>query len=115
MITCVWNYCSKSPFLKKYESHLSNAIANSRYIALNIHYLSPVFEEVFPEGILGSVLMVQHFGKEGGYLLSFGAELHLLPYIDFNRLVKSANPTISTEQLNHIDRPSVIKLAALEY
>ena len=41
-------------------------------------HLSPVFEEVLPEDVLGGVLVVQHLGEEGGYLLSRRVQFHLL-------------------------------------
>lgn len=43
-------------------------------------HLSPVFEEVLAEDVLGGVLVLQHLGKECGHLLSFGAELHVLTW-----------------------------------
>jgi hypothetical protein len=41
-------------------------------------HLSPVFEEVLPEDVLGGVLMIQHLSEESGYLLSRRAQFNLL-------------------------------------
>lgn len=40
--------------------------------------LSPVFEEVFAEDVLGGVLVLQHLAEERSHLFSFGAQLHVL-------------------------------------
>lgn len=40
-------------------------------------HLSPVFEEVFPEDVLGRVVVLQHFRKEGCHFLSTWTELHV--------------------------------------
>lgn len=43
-------------------------------------YLSPVLEEVFPEDLLCSVLMIKHFCKECGNFFCFGTQLHDFTY-----------------------------------
>lgn len=40
-------------------------------------HLPPVFEKVFPEDVLGRVVVLQHFRKEGGNFLGIWTELHV--------------------------------------
>lgn len=45
-----------------------------------LRHLSPVFEKVFPEDVLGGVIVLQHFRKEGSRFLSVSTELHWLAF-----------------------------------
>jgi len=41
-------------------------------------HLSPVFEEVLPEHVLGGVLVIEHLGEESGHLFGRRVQFHLL-------------------------------------